>query len=466
MYPGALRIPRRQGSGEQSKVTRLRAISLFSNCGAGDLGYRAAGFRFEVLAEIDARRLSVALLNHRSAVGIPGDLRRTLPEVVAAYRSRAGHEQPALLAACPPCQGLSSAQSNRGQGSDADAGSRDARNLLVQVVVQAVLELQPRVAVVENVPAFLTRKVRDPVSGEGVSAATILIRDLSSDYVVYSLLTDLADYGVPQTRRRAFLTFVRKGERGLAKLQSMHRGPFPRPTHAPDYGAKHITLNEALASWNLPPLDAANSDGAISEQELHFVPIWGEQRYAMVAAIPANFGGSAWQNRKCYKCGTVDVRDEDAKCPVCDGPLMRPVTEDPNGKLRLIRGFRNSSYRRMLPDQPAATVTTASGHMGSDRTLHPAENRLLSPLECALLQTFPIDFKWGNAITSSGVTNVREMIGEAVPPKFTELHGRVLRALLTGVKAPPAISLSDPRVKRSADALNRAEVDAKSNLPA
>src|SRR5208283_1450846 len=81
---------------------------------------------------------------------------------------------------------------------------------------------------------------------------------------------------------------------------------------------------------------------------------------------------------------------------------------------------------------PAATITTASGHIGSNHTIHPFENRVLSTLECALLQTLPRGFKWGRALKQWGHTNVREMIGEAVPPHFTKLHGNVLRALLEG----------------------------------
>lgn len=34
-------------------MSKLRAVSLFSNCGAGDVGYRDAGFRFDVMAELD-----------------------------------------------------------------------------------------------------------------------------------------------------------------------------------------------------------------------------------------------------------------------------------------------------------------------------------------------------------------------------------------------------------------------------
>src|ERR1017187_11000052 len=43
-------------------------------------------------------------------------------------------------------------------------------------------------------------------------------------------------------------------------------------------------------------------------------------------------------------------------------------------------------------------------------------NRLMSTLECARLQTFPAAFKWGKALKKWGHTNVRDMVGEAVPP--------------------------------------------------
>src|SRR2546427_823559 len=119
----------------------LRAVSLFSNCGAGDLGFAAAGFRFEVMAEIDPRRLSVALLNHRSAVGVPGDLRITWPKVVKSYWER--HRRLDLLAACPPCQGMSTARGKRGSGDDPNAGSRDPRNLLVVPIAKVAARLRP-----------------------------------------------------------------------------------------------------------------------------------------------------------------------------------------------------------------------------------------------------------------------------------------------------------------------------------
>ena len=426
----------------------LRAVSLFSNCGAGDVGYREAGFSFEVMAELDERRLEVCLLNHPQAEGVPGDLRHTWPNVAAKYRERAGDEPPALLCACPPCQGVSSARGKRGNGENPDDGVKDYRNLLVEVIANVAKALNPLLIVVENVPAFLTRKIRHPDTNEAISAAELLVSRLTDAYETFSILTNLADYGVPQTRKRAFLTFVRRDLSGLAQLESGNRAPFPRPTHASDYrGSNPVTLREALREFKLASLDASSEEKAKdpNEDPLHSVPVWQDRRYQMVASIPPNSGKTAWETKRCGECGTVDVGDGDATCPRCGQPLLRPVVRQSNGTYRLVKGFRGSSYRRMRPDEPAATITTGTGHLGSHFTIHPYENRLFSPLECAYLQTFPDDFEWGDALKKWGHTNIRKMIGEAVPPLYTELHGHVLVGLLTGVWTSAPITRSDNR---------------------
>lgn len=431
----------------------LRAVSLFTNCGAGDVGFSAAGFSFEVMAELDPRRLDVALLNHPGAEGVPGDLRDTLPDMVRSYRRRAGTEPPALLAACPPCQGMSSAQSARGLGADADAGSRDARNLLVQVVADAVRELSPRAVVVENVQAFLTRKVRHPHTGTAVSAATLLIDELASDYEAHPLLTDLADFGVPQSRKRSFLTFIRKGEPAIEIMARRGWAPYPWPSHAVGTG-QPVPLEDALASFRLPSLDARSPESASSDIAMHSVPVWPSDRYRMVDAIPPHSGCSAWENDFCVQCGRRARDRARVRCSGCGALLPRPITKGRDGVVRLVTGF-HTSYRRMAPDEPAATVTTASGHLGSDRTIHPWENRVLSPLECALLQTFPPSFQWGDALDRWGHTNVRAMIGEAVPPLFTQKHGRVLSQLLRGIPPRMALPAQDHRVVVARRALER-----------
>ena len=428
----------------------MKAVSLFSNCGAGDVGFAAAGFGFEVVSELIDKRLAVASLNHPDAVPVLGDLRKTWPIVVDSFRVAYGSEAPVLLAGCPPCQGMSSARGNRGRESDPDASSRDGRNLLVLPIANVAKELKPTFVVVENVPAFLRRQVWDPDSRVPLSAAKILCNRLSVDYRVFALVVDLCEFGVPQTRSRAFLTFVRKGTKALDILERTGWAPFPAPTHGGPSLPEFVTIDRALGELGLPSLDARSSARADScEHAMHRVPVWDDRRYEMVAAIPPGSGASAWDNDSCERCGQVTARAADAVCPDCHGPMLRPVITDSDGSWRLIKGFRNSSYRRMDPARPAATVTTASGHIGSDRTLHPWENRVLSPAECAHLQTFPNSFRWGDSIDAWGHTGVRQMIGEAVPPRFTMLHGRVLAALAEGREAIGSLPRNDPRCLRA-----------------
>jgi DNA (cytosine-5)-methyltransferase 1 len=444
------------------EIDTLRAVSLFSNCGAGDIGYAQAGFHFDVMAELDDRRLSVAALNHPEAETVPGDLRETWSTVVEAYRDRNGDTPPGLLAACPPCQGMSSARSGLGKANDPDAGSRDHRNLLVQVIAKVAHALQPQVIVVENVPAFLSRVVRHPKTKQPISAAVLLARSLHQKYHLAPFLTDLADYGVPQRRRRSFLCFVRRGEASFGQLLDKGRAPFPRPAFGPEFRRGQVTVREALESLSAGTLDA--KEPALAGTGMHSVPVWSARHYAMVAAIPPNSGSTAWDNDRCLECGAT-AGAEEAQCEKCNALLPRPIVKE-DGNWRLIHGFRTSSYKRMRADSPAATITTASGHMGSDVTLHPSENRLLSPLECAHLQTLPANFKWGDALKKWGTTNVRAMIGEAVPPKFTKQHGQILAGLLTGRKTRPAISSSDERMLRARRAFTAAECAAKGLGPA
>jgi len=312
---------------------------------------------------------------------------------------------------------------------------RDDRNLLVTVIAKVAEELRPRLIVVENVQAFLTRQVRHPDTNRPISAAKLLIEHLAEHYEPFPFLADLCHYGVPQTRKRAFLTFVHRDEAAIEELIELGRAPYPVPTHShAGNGDEPITVKQALRNMRLPSLDAATHETAYSSIAggLHAVPVWNDHRYHMVSAIPPHSGRSAWENDLCRRCGRVAVTEEDAECPRCGNPLLRPVIEKARGGYRLITGFRTSTYSRMRSDRPAATVTTASGHIGSNKTLHPFENRVLSTLECALLQTFPRHFKWGDALQKWGHTNVREMIGEAVPPLFTKAHGRILRAILEG----------------------------------
>lgn len=425
---------------QQQSEDILHAISLFSNCGAGDLGYRKAGFTFDVMAEIEKKRLEVCLLNHPNAIGIPGDLRDTWQTVVETYRTKTSNANLTLLAACPPCQGMSSARGLRGQNSDPDAGSKDERNLLAVIIEKVAKALNPQIIVVENVPEFLVRKVRHPKTQEPVTASNLLIELLLEDYKVFPVLVDLSEFNIPQTRKRTFLTFIRRDSTALTKLLNEGSAPYPLPSDTPP-----ITISKALSEFNLPTLDASKVELSKSDIYLHSVPTWPIERYDMVAAIPPHSGASAWQNSTCPNCN-FENNQEDVKCKQCDNLLLKPIFKNEDGTFRLIKGFA-TSYKRMASNKPASTILTESGHIGSHNTLHPYENRVLSTLECAYLQTFDNSFDWGETLEKWGHSNIRAMIGEAVPPRFTYSHGKVLIDLFLNNSHCQRLSINDSRCK-------------------
>ena len=183
------------------------------------------------------------------------------------------------------------------------------------------------------------------------------------------------------------------------------------------------------------PLDSKSRHIAHGKHPLHFVPHYKGDKYIRVRDIPKYSGRSAYENDICPSCGQTGVPLESVTCVDCGGLMSnRPYVRDGEA-FRLIRGFR-SSYRRMLPDEPAPTITTATSHVGSDFKIHPWENRVLSILECSDLQTIPRFFDWSPALETGHKHEVRRAIGECFPPYFTYLHGSVLRQLLNGRMFP------------------------------
>lgn len=446
------------------KIRHLKAfhaVSLFSNCGAGDIGYKKAGFAFDVMAELQPARMDVCLLNHPDAVGVLGDLRETWQEVVRAYKQKARKADLSLLAACPPCQGMSSARGARGLHEDADAGSKDERNLLAVIIAEVARELNPKLIVVENVPEFFTKKVRHPNTNEPITASNLLIELLGERYHAFPIILDMADFDIPQSRRRSFMTFVRTDLPGLRRLLKKQLAPYPKACNT------QISLNDFLESLQSPLLDARSPETATCANDnfpYHFVPVMDEKVYRMISAIPQNSGLSAWNNNLCNNCNNRGT-DSDLYCSVCGEILPKPSVRDKKtGVVRLIKGFK-TSYKRMSLGKPTPTVLTASGSISSHNTIHPRENRVFSLYECMKAQTFGDDFMWGETFKKHGISHMREMVGEAVPPKFTEKHGQILIEILNR-KITDSLPIDDTRCRVAIAKLKgRINVSA-SSLPA
>ena len=191
-----------------------------------------------------------------------------------------------------------------------------------------------------------------------------------------------------------------------------------------------VSIREWLEVMEYEPLDAKSKDVARGTHPLHFVPAYGQDRYRQVSEIPAYSALSAYDNGKCPSCGREEVDAGLVVCPDCGGMMCNRPYVERDGRLSLIRGFK-SSYRRMSPVRPSYTITTNSSHIGSDFKIHPWENRVLSILECADLQTVPRFYDWTRATENRTLYLIRNLIGEAFPTYFTYLHGQVLDKFLS-----------------------------------
>ena len=412
----------------------LTAVSLFSGAGLSDLGYEMAGFRFVVQVEVDEKRAAIGAANFPNSTWLTRDVCGGADEIATAYQ-RATSQQLDLLVATPPCQGMSSSNPSRGKRRSPRAQELEAKNRLMLEVIPVAQRLKPRVIVAENVRPVLTLKVRYA----GADGTVIdHIRNHLTDYEVFPEVVNVADYGIPQVRKRALVVAIHKDEPCLASTPANKGAPLPSPTHSerPTNGAlPWVSIRQWLQLMRYDHLDAKSEEAARGEHWLHFVPSYGIDRYMQVSQIPPNSGRSAFENDVCPSCGRQQVPIELILCPSC-GKVMRnrPYVER-NGQPALINGF-NSSYRRMRPERPAYTITTNSSHIGSDFKVHPWENRVLSILECADLQTLPRFYDWTHAKEKRTLYLIRNLIGEAFPTYFTYLHGQVLADLLSDSAAP------------------------------
>jgi DNA (cytosine-5)-methyltransferase 1 len=410
---------------------KLPAVSTFSSAGIGDYGYRFAGFSFKVHAELRSERLEYYKLNHPRSRAVLGDLRTTWHDVVDEYRAREGREAPALLTGMSPCQGMSPSTHHEREGRSRQI-SKDPRNTLPFVLVDVARELRPLSIVVENVPGIVTTRVRDSSSGEVGTVASLLAKKLDG-YACYPITLQFADYGIPQRRQRTLLTFLRSDLPCISLMRRTRTLPYPRKTH--DRSSRFGRLAwlpacDFLGPPRFRPLSSFSEGRARDPlDQLHYVPIYDRKRFELVRRIPSMSGRSAYQNDRCPSCDAESIPEGIASCPACEAPLFsRPIVLDSAGP-RLITGHK-TSYQRMCSDLPVGTITTSSGHLGSDAKIHPWENRLLSPRECMTVQTIPATFRFGKPQCAVQTWLLRQTIGEAIPPWFTFLHGLVLRSLL------------------------------------
>lgn len=363
---------------------RRTVVDLFSGAGGASHGFHRHAESFQIIGAVDiergkpgrgrspgtstacnptyARNIGVRPLNEDLAL-LPAD----------DYRRRLGVEPGDLdvLISCAPCTGFSQ-KNARNHTED------DPRNWLVERTGDFVDELRPEFLIMENVKELLTGNQRHHFD----NLRRRLERDLG--YSVWAEVHDLADFGLPQRRKRALLLARRDGP--LAGL--------PAPALAP------TTVRDAIG--HLPAIKAGETH---PDDPMHAAPGNTPALLDRLRAIPKD--GGSW----------ADIMNDPCRTEQEKRHLLIPAM------FRARPGSFPDVYGRLWWDRPAITITRECAHVGNGRYVHPEQDRLLSVREMALLQGFPADYVFEGPLTAR-----YNQIGDAVPPMFSaQIAKHILR---------------------------------------
>lgn len=318
---------------------------VFAGAGGFSLGFSLAGFELVAAVEKDAWAAETLRANHTPMRMGVGDIREFDDDQLAAILG-----SPDVVVGGPPCQGFSVCN-NRGQGWD-------ERNVLFLQWVRAVRIARPKVALMENVPAFWNKRMPD-----GSTAGSRLVEELCIlGYGVSWAILDAADFGVPQHRRRLFVLADRCGmER---RLTEWPRALLPPPT----------VMN---AIDDLPLLEAGGGAPVMD----YGVPPGNPYQHMMR-------GGSGRLHNHTAMRHTKRVVERFAAMKAGEGPWdVEDVSLRPRkrGSGEVSTTAYKQTSRRLHGDRPAPTIPASF----YTNFVHPVQNRNLTPREGARLMSFP-----------------------------------------------------------------------------
>lgn len=277
-----------------------------------------------------------------------------------------------ILAGCAPCQPFSSyAFKNKKK----DPNKYD----LLYEFGRLVREVHPDIVTMENVTQILSFKEK-PVLQDFINCLK------ECGYYVDVKKVFCPDYGIPQKRKRLVLLASKFGEIKLIP-----------PTHQKE---QYVTVRDVI--YNLPKLASGETD---KNDPLHRAKALTAINIQRIQHTP--YGGSwkDWPENLVLQCH------------------------------KTMRGKSfGSVYGRMIWDDPAPTMTTQCTGLGNGRFGHPEQDRAISIREAALLQTFPITYKFFPNEHNVAITKASRYIGNAVPPKLGEVIAESIANHLLNIK--------------------------------
>jgi len=344
------------------KDKALTAIDLFCGAGGLTLGLKRAGFNVVAGIELNPEIAKTYKANHPTTKLLIRDIREITGKEIFKLTSL---KEIDLVAGCPPCQGFTTLTTKYHR--------KDPRNDLLLEMARLVEEMAPKMVMMENVQGLATRG--KPLLDEFVERLEFL------GYLVNQDILQMADYGVPQSRRRLVL-LAGKG----FHIQ------LPKPTHSYKGDGKKklkpwLTLSDIIKNTGQPvTLSQAKERGGPQRFNWHVVRDLKEISIERLKALTA--GG----NR---------------------GALPKKLR--PRCHVKSDEGFQNV-YGRLSWEQTPPTITSGCTTPCMGRFGHPDELRTISIREAASIQTFPKYYKFDTEFMDTAC----DLVGNALPCLFAK----------------------------------------------
>jgi DNA (cytosine-5)-methyltransferase 1 len=339
-----------------SAMNKWTVVDVF--CGVGGLAHGFVREGFHVSAGLDVDETCRYPFERNNGARF---IQRNIEQVAASELEQLfGASQKRILVGCAPCQPFS---------KYTVAQSEDGKWHLLRKFLKLVLQVQPQIVSMENVPELekhvIFHDVVDALEENG--------------YEVTEQIVNAKDYGIPQNRRRLVLFASKLGQ--IAML---------RPTH---YGSRQRTVRDVIE--HLEKLSA----GEVSQTDLlHRARSLTSLNLRRIRRTPEGGGWKDWPLSLRLKC-------------------HKKVTGKSYGAV----------YGRMSWDRPAPTLTTHCCGIGNGRFGHPEQDRGISIREAALLQTFPRYYELFDPKLPISGKHLCKHLGNAVPVRLGRMIARSIK---------------------------------------
>lgn len=342
---------------------KYSAISLFSGAGGMDLGFENAGINVLWSNEIDKDASISYQLNRNKSIMRNIDILEGLKELKYFKNTD-------IVFGGPPCQGFSIA---------GKMDPTDIRNNLIWTFLKAVDIVQPKAFVMENVKALLTHSKWEDVRKSFINSAQEM------GYTCHTVLLNSVDFGVPQKRERVFFIGFKNKEIEPIEIQE----------GLIEYNETPKTLREIIST--LEPAGSLNNPLTCTAKiTLANNPVLRKSPYAGMlfngAGRPVNLDGHS---------NTLPASMGGNKTPIIDEKALRNKND-----FNWIEKYHKAIIENKITPEFKHT---------------PSRLRRLTIKEAALIQTFPLDYKFYGSKSS-----IYKQIGNAVPIKLAEAVGKFI----------------------------------------